>query len=139
MRRLSAPPRDLPVGKRSAFSVEVGCHVARLDMVPHAISSLAVLVRRDAPARFELYRGPHLQGSVEEDANTVDAVLDGALTWLCDGTIWCARCGGQVVASAHHRMTFEHMHWVCFHYESEHGDTDVDVAYEGPSCPSARQ
>jgi hypothetical protein len=32
---------------------------------------------------------------------------------------------------------FEQMHWVCFHYEFEHGDDrDPDQACRDPSCPS---
>jgi len=33
---------------------------------------------------------------------------------------------------------FERMHWVCFHYEFEHGDFDVDAACRDSSCPSRR-
>jgi len=28
------------------------------------------------------------------------------------------------------------MHWVCFHYEFEHGDYDPDRACKDPSCLS---
>ncbi len=31
---------------------------------------------------------------------------------------------------------FEKMHWVCFHYEFDHGDAvDPDLACQVPSCP----
>lgn len=29
------------------------------------------------------------------------------------------------------------MHYVCFHYEFEHGDTDVDAECSAGGCPSA--
>jgi hypothetical protein len=32
---------------------------------------------------------------------------------------------------------FERMHYVCFHYEVEHGDTDVDTECGAGGCPSA--
>lgn len=32
--------------------------------------------------------------------------------------------------------TYEGMHWVCFHYEYEHGDLDVDSACRDPGCTS---
>lgn len=32
---------------------------------------------------------------------------------------------------------FEGMHYVCFHYEFEHGDTDVDAECAAGGCPSA--
>jgi len=31
---------------------------------------------------------------------------------------------------------FERMHYVCFHYEFEHGDTDVDAECGAGGCPS---
>jgi hypothetical protein len=49
----------------------------------------------------------------------------------------CERCGRVVVVNATNFETFERMHWVCFHYEFEHGDgVDPDAACRDPACPS---
>ncbi|MFT4225700.1 hypothetical protein [Micropruina sp.] len=37
---------------------------------------------------------------------------------------------------AAHYEVFEGMHYVCFHYEFEHGDTDVDAECSAGGCPS---
>ena len=48
----------------------------------------------------------------------------------------CRRCKRPVEVSAADYETFEHMHYVCFHYEFEHeGDPDVECSAGG--CPSA--
>jgi hypothetical protein len=49
----------------------------------------------------------------------------------------CRRCGRPVVASADRYDVFEQMHYVCFHYEYEHGDTDPDEECPTTGCPSA--
>jgi hypothetical protein len=49
----------------------------------------------------------------------------------------CVRCGQPVTASAESYEVFEKMHYVCFHYEFEHIDTDVDVECGAGGCPSA--
>jgi hypothetical protein len=46
----------------------------------------------------------------------------------------CARCGRPVATSGFE--VFEQMHYVCFHYEFEHGDTDVDAECGAGGCPS---
>ena len=49
----------------------------------------------------------------------------------------CDRCHRPVTRSRDSYETFERMHWVCFHYEFEHGDTlDPDTACGDPSCPA---
>lgn len=48
----------------------------------------------------------------------------------------CARCNRTVEASAADYDTFEHMHYVCFHYEFEHRD-DPDVECSAGGCPTA--
>jgi hypothetical protein len=48
----------------------------------------------------------------------------------------CVRCRRPVVRSRDEYDVFEKMHWVCFHYEFEHGDYDVDAACRDPACPS---
>jgi hypothetical protein len=52
-----------------------------------------------------------------------------------DGT--CRRCHRPVRSNAAHYETFERMHYVCFHYEFEHGDIDVDDECRSAGCPSA--
>lgn len=48
----------------------------------------------------------------------------------------CQRCGKPVVASAADYDVFEHMHYVCFHYEFEHpGDPDTECVAGG--CPAS--
>ena len=49
----------------------------------------------------------------------------------------CQRCGRDVQISADQFEVFERMHYVCFHYEFEHGDTDVDQECDAGGCPSA--
>ena len=41
------------------------------------------------------------------------------------------------MVSATQYEVFERMHYVCFHYEFEHGDTDVDQECGAGGCPSA--
>ncbi|MFE6649888.1 hypothetical protein ACFVJS_25220 [Nocardioides sp. NPDC057772] len=40
-------------------------------------------------------------------------------------------------SSATNFETVEQMHYVCFHYEFEHGDIDVDEECNAGGCPSA--
>jgi len=49
----------------------------------------------------------------------------------------CQRCGRAVRVSADQFEVFERMHYVCFHYEFEHGETDVDQECGAGGCPSA--
>ena len=48
----------------------------------------------------------------------------------------CRRCGRRVATKDYD--LFEQMHYVCFHYEFEHGDVDIDVACSAEGCPSER-
>ena len=49
----------------------------------------------------------------------------------------CARCQRPVTSELMGSYeALENMHWVCFHYEFEHGEVDVDRACTDPSCPS---
>lgn len=52
-------------------------------------------------------------------------------------TLVCRRCGRPVRENAARYETFERMHYVCFHYEFEHGEADVDVECTAGGCPSA--
>jgi hypothetical protein len=47
----------------------------------------------------------------------------------------CVRCRKPVEASAADYDVFEHMHYVCFHYEFEHRG-DPDVACRAGGCPA---
>lgn len=49
----------------------------------------------------------------------------------------CARCRRPVVIEADRYGVFEQMHYVCFHYEFEHGDADPDEECWAGGCPSA--
>lgn len=49
----------------------------------------------------------------------------------------CRRCGSTVKSSATDFEIFEQMHYVCFHYEFEHGEVDVDEECTAGGCPSA--
>ena len=49
----------------------------------------------------------------------------------------CRRCGRAAKSSATNFEIFEQMHYVCFHYEFEHGDVDVDEECNAGGCPSA--
>jgi hypothetical protein len=56
---------------------------------------------------------------------------------VSDAAPICRRCRIPVVFSRKNYDVFEGMHWVCFHYEFEHGeDLDPDRACRDPSCPS---
>lgn len=53
----------------------------------------------------------------------------------------CRRCGRAVTVEADRYDVFEQMHYVCFHYEFEHGVADPEVDPDDdcglPGCPSA--
>lgn len=49
----------------------------------------------------------------------------------------CRRCHQPVRVGAAQFDVFEQMHYVCFHYEFEHGDFDVDEECAAGGCPSA--
>ncbi|MGW9418288.1 hypothetical protein ACWGRS_11535 [Cellulosimicrobium funkei] len=48
----------------------------------------------------------------------------------------CRRCHRSVRVGAAEYETFERMHYVCFHYEFEHQDFDVDESCGLAGCPS---
>jgi len=48
----------------------------------------------------------------------------------------CRRCQRPVKLSAAQFDVFERMHYVCFHYEFEHGEFDVDEECTAGGCPS---
>jgi hypothetical protein len=54
-----------------------------------------------------------------------------------DQELRCRRCHLPVRISAASFDVFEQMHYVCFHYEFEHGDLDVDEECGAGGCPSA--
>lgn len=56
---------------------------------------------------------------------------------MSDAAPLCRRCNRPVVRSRGQYEVYECMHWICFHYEFEHGDNvDPDEACRNPSCPS---
>jgi hypothetical protein len=46
----------------------------------------------------------------------------------------CRRCGKGIVVNASNVDVLEGMHWVCFHLEFEHGDSDPDEPCDDPGC-----
>ncbi len=100
----------------------------------------AVTVRWTFGGTLQLEKKGGAEHSQKVTLEEAPGVVDRALKWLVDGTLWCARCGGQVVAGANDYVTFENMHWVCFHYEYEHGlsgaDADADCGQAG--CPMGK-
>lgn len=48
----------------------------------------------------------------------------------------CRRCDLPVRNAEDGRNIFEHMHYVCFHYEFEHGEQDIDFDCGVTGCPS---
>ncbi len=46
----------------------------------------------------------------------------------------CRRCNRPVQVSRIQFEVFEQMHYVCFHYEFEHGDVDVDATAVYPAA-----
>jgi hypothetical protein len=49
----------------------------------------------------------------------------------------CHRCNRPVEISRGQYDVFEHMHYVCFHYEFEHDPADPDEECSAGGCPSA--
>jgi hypothetical protein len=49
----------------------------------------------------------------------------------------CRRCDRPVEVSQDQFGVFEHMHYVCFHYEFEHDPADPDEECAAGGCPSA--
>jgi len=49
----------------------------------------------------------------------------------------CRRCGQTVEMFADQFEVFEQMHYVCFHYEFEHGDIEPDRECAAGGCPAA--
>lgn len=49
----------------------------------------------------------------------------------------CHRCRRPVEISRGQYEVFEHMHYVCFHYEYEHDPADPDEKCSAGGCPSA--
>jgi hypothetical protein len=49
----------------------------------------------------------------------------------------CRRCGRPVELNQSRYEVFEGMHYVCFHYEFEHGVFDPDEECEAGDCPSS--
>ncbi|WP_438449456.1 hypothetical protein [Gorillibacterium sp. sgz5001074] len=47
----------------------------------------------------------------------------------------CRRCGQPVRVYETEYDIFEGMHWICFHFEFEHGEFDPDEPCNDPSCP----
>ncbi|WP_069650095.1 hypothetical protein [Caloranaerobacter ferrireducens] len=47
----------------------------------------------------------------------------------------CVRCGQPVKRFKDEYEVFENMHWICFHFEFEHGEYDLDEPCDDPSCP----
>lgn len=53
------------------------------------------------------------------------------------GPLLCHRCHRPVEMSRDRFDVFEHMHYVCFHYEFEHDPADPDEECAAGGCPSA--
>jgi phage anti-repressor protein len=47
----------------------------------------------------------------------------------------CKKCGLPVKKYYNEYDVFEGMHWICFHFEFEHGSYDLDEPCDDPSCP----
>lgn len=46
----------------------------------------------------------------------------------------CKACGKPVVKNKDRYEIFEHMHYLCFHLEYEHGEYDPDEVCNVPGC-----
>ena len=49
----------------------------------------------------------------------------------------CVRCGLEVRVNRETYEILERMHYVCFHFEFEHGGFDPDEECDAPDCPSS--
>lgn len=72
---------------------------------------------------------------VECTAADVDRAVDEALEALLAPSQVCRACGG-LSASPDFASVFERMHYVCFHFEFEHGDNDRDQSCGLAGCPA---
>lgn len=65
----------------------------------------------------------------------IDRVVDEALEALVAPSQVCRACGAPS-ASPDFTSVFERMHYVCFHFEFEHGDVDRDQTCGLAGCPA---
>lgn len=72
---------------------------------------------------------------VECTAADIDRVVDETLETLLAPTQVCRACGTPS-ASPDFTSVFERMHYVCFHFEFEHGEVDRDQACGLAGCPA---
>jgi hypothetical protein len=72
---------------------------------------------------------------VECTAAEIDRVVEEALEALLAPAQVCRACGA-LSASPDFTAVFERMHYVCFHFEFEHGDTDRDQTCGLAGCPA---
>ncbi len=80
-----------------------------------------------------------LVAALEYAAATIDRRAPYQRSTGRDSAGPCRRCGRPVRVYRDNYETFERMHWVCFHYEFEHGlfrDQDPDDDCGQPGCPS---
>ena len=87
--------------------------------------------------RIRRRQGEEVVESQTVAAATVDDTLDSVLLRLVGVTPVCRRCGASVVVSASQFDVFEQMHYLCFHFEFEHGAYDPDEECTVGGCPSA--
>lgn len=109
------------------------------DDLHHLTEPLTVLIDNSEAASRELgewfWRFVGVLSERGDRAEPIEVVLTSTAD-LSEKRI-CLRCGFPVVKSADDYETFERMHWICFHYEFEHGhDRDPDVPCTDPGCPS---
>lgn len=50
------------------------------------------------------------------------------------GKYICKACGKPVMKNKDRYEIFEHMHYLCFHLEYEHGEYDPDEKCNTPGC-----
>lgn len=72
---------------------------------------------------------------IECTTDQVDRIADEALESLSAPAQVCRACGA-LSASSDFVEVFERMHYACFHFVFEHGDTDRDQPCGLAGCPS---
>lgn len=95
----------------------------------------SVVVHVDGPRHVVRRTAGGEVHEVECAATEIDRVVDEALEVLLAPAQVCRACGA-LSASPDFTAVFERMHFVCFHFEFEHGAADRDQTCGLAGCPA---
>jgi SpoVK/Ycf46/Vps4 family AAA+-type ATPase len=138
---------DLGLVCRDAAELAMADSLVSGTVRPIDAADLATAVKGVRPSTLEWIATAQNFAANDRSSGEYDGLLDylesrrfaarsGPESTVGEGTR-CQRCGRPVmVRGAGPYAAVQGMHWVCFHYEFEHGDHDVDLACKDPACPS---